>query len=287
MNRAITALLARRRTDNGFPELPGGSYRPAATAWAILCLEAHENYRDEVTSARARLKASQTSDGSIPLSADHPEAFWPTFPGALALSGDMEFKEVHDKAIGFILSRSNKKIVGEDGALQAREDRLTGWPWIDQTYAWVEPTAMAVKALVSAGLADHDRTLSGVSLLLDRQLPKGGWNYGNTLVFEQTLNPMPGPTGMALWALDQHIERSRIVGSLEYLQGVLPRLVTPLSLGWALLGLSCWNVHVRNGYELAADCLARQERYGTYSTTHIATLLYAIAMLRMQEFGDA
>ena len=141
---------------------------------------------------------------------------------------------------------------------------------------------MAVRALTEVGLTNHDRTRDGIKLLLDRQLTDGGWNYGNTTVYGQRLNPMPGPTGMALWALADHVERSQVSGSLKYLQEQLGRLKTPLSLGWALKGLSSWNIKIEKGYELAVACLNRQQKYGQYNTSQTAILLLAMAMLEIQ-----
>lgn len=278
----LQTLIARRRADGGFPEQPGGDYRPDATAWVIHCLAAYQLHGEIASAARARLKASQHADGSIPVTANHPEAFWPTFPGALAFSGVTEYREAHDRAIGFILGVVNKKLPHEESSLDFPKGLVPGWPWTNHTHTWVEPTAMAVRALTLAGRADHERTLSGIRLLIDRQLPDGGWNYGSTVVFDQYLNPMPVPTGMALWALSGHVERTKVAGSLRYLQGRLSGLVTPHSLGWALIGLSSWQVPVDNGHELAVDCLSRQQRYGAYNTTHLAILLYAMEQLRTQ-----
>ena len=38
---------------------------------------------------------------------------------------------------------------------------LVGWPWIDETHSWIEPTAMHVLALKAAGHADHPRSPRG------------------------------------------------------------------------------------------------------------------------------
>ena len=142
---------------------------------------------------------------------------------------------------------------------------------------------MAVSALTEAGLTNHNRTRDGIKLLLDRQLADGGWNCGVTTVYGQQLNPVPGSTGMALWALADHVDVLQVTGSLNYLQKELRRLKTPLSLGWALIGLSSWGIKVDEGYELALNCLNRQQKYGAYNTSHVAILLLAITMLDIQE----
>ena len=56
-------------------------------------------------------------------------------------------------------------------------------------------------ALRAAGRASHPRVREAVRLLCDRALDEGGWNYGNTRVFANTLQPFPATTGIALTAL--------------------------------------------------------------------------------------
>jgi hypothetical protein len=284
--REISFILSRRDHDGGFPEIQGGDYRPDATAWVTLCLDAYQTHSDIAAAARAKLRSTQKADGSIPLSVDHPEAFWPTFPSVLAFSGDPESKGAHAKAIDFLVSTTGRHSPKLEDDPTGHDTTIQGWPWIDQTHAWVEPTAMAISALTEAGLAHHGRTLDGIKLLLDRQLTNGGWNYGNTAIYGKQLNPMPAPTGMALWALADHVELSQITESLKYLQEQLGRLKTPLSLGWAFKGLSAWNIKIEKGYELAVACLDRQQKYGPYNTSQTAILLLAMAMLDIQESAN-
>ncbi|MCA9481876.1 MAG: hypothetical protein KC545_16145, partial [Nitrospira sp.] len=61
-------------------------------------------------------------------------------------------------------------------------------------------------------------------MLIDRQLPHGGWNSGNTLVFGKELLPLPECTGIALQALAGNTERPLVEHSLSYLLDQLPHL---------------------------------------------------------------
>jgi hypothetical protein len=116
---------------------------------------------------------------------------------------------------------------------------LAAWPWAAGTHAWVEPTALAVMALKSAELGDHSRTREGVRMLLDRQLPSGGCNYGNTFVLGQKLRPHIQPTGMALAALGGDREgESRINRSVAWLANHLSGRTATASLCWGLMGLA-------------------------------------------------
>jgi hypothetical protein len=112
-------------------------------------------------------------------------------------------------------------------------------------------------------------------MILDRQLPHGGWNYGNTTVYGQELHPMPESTGAALASLTGQVEQRAVARSLDYLQGEVDRLRTPISLGWGLLGLAAWDLWPSNGAALVERCLANQARYGEYDTSALCLLLLA------------
>ena len=65
---------------------------------------------------------------------------------------------------------------------------------------------MGILALKAVGFAGHDRVKEAVRMILNRQLPSGGWNYGNTTVFKRELLPMPEHTGQALCALSGFVQ---------------------------------------------------------------------------------
>jgi hypothetical protein len=127
-------------------------------------------------------------------------------------------------------------------------------------------------ALRAAGYGQHDRVLEAIRMILDRQLPHGGWNYGNTLMFGKELHPMPDSTGAALTGLAGAVDQDTVSRSLDYLQGEVDRLRTPISLGWSLLGLAAWDLWPLNGAALVERCLANQTRYGEYDTSALCLL---------------
>lgn len=69
------------------------------------------------------------------------------------------------------------------------------------------------------------------------------------------------------------VNPERVARSVEYLQGEADRLRTPISLGWALLGLAAWGVWPSNGEALVERCLANQSRYGEYDTSALCLLI--------------
>ena len=90
-------------------------------------------------------------------------------------------------------------------------------------------------------VVDHPRLKEGMSLILDRAIPDGGWNFGNNIVFGRGLRPKPAPTGMALLALSGIVDCHQAIDrALSYLEEELPRVRSAISLGWGLLGLTAW-----------------------------------------------
>ena len=127
-------------------------------------------------------------------------------------------------------------------------------------------------ALRMAGYGWHDRVHEAVRMLLDRQLPHGGWNAGNTIVFGHELHPMPEGTGSALAGLAGAVDEAEVARSLDYLHGEVDRLRTPISLGWSLIGLAAWGQWPTRGDALIERCLANQSRYGGYDTSSLCLL---------------
>lgn len=287
LQSAILSLLARRRSDGGFSEQPGGDYRPDATAWAALCLNSFHAYPDIVAAARAKLCTSQLADGSIPITPDYPEAFWPTAVASLALADASEFSVAHSNTIKFLLASGGEKLSKEPDSPIGHDTSIQGWSWVARTHSWIEPTAMTIRALSAAGYTKHKRVQEGVRLLLDRQLPNGGWNCGATIIYGKVLNSLPTSTGMALWSLAGLIAPEQITISLNSLKEQLPRIHTPLSLGWALHGLTAWNIAIPKTDDLIAECLRGQDRYSSYGTFHLCVLLTTANALKPTENGHA
>lgn len=273
MRAEFEALSNRRLPNDGFPENVGGILRPDATAWAAICLGRLEAYAKVGLDACNALVSAQSSDGRVPVDADHPDAFWPTPIAILAWSQFEGFEKPRERAIGFLLDVTGVHWTKRDGSPVGHDTSLRGWPWTTGTHSWVEPTSLVLQALAQTGYGHEQRAREAVALLLDRQLPTGGWNYGNTAVFSQTLNPMPVPTGMALQALSGATEHRAVETSISYLKSVLPSLLGAKSLGWGLLGLSAWHQDVSNASQLVDNCLQRQKRRGPLATTDLAVLL--------------
>lgn len=270
------ALLQQALANGGYQSSAAAGYRSDATAWAILALQAACLGPGALKSARLRLAQDQLIDGRISISPRHPDAYWPTPLCILAWNQDPDFQAAREKACQFLLSTTGSHFAKESDSPLGHDPALKGWPWIDHTHSWVMPTSLSVLALKAAAYGRHDRVREAQHLLLDRQLSSGGWNYGNTTVFGQTLHPTPESTGVALSALAGSPIRPEVASSLTYLRTRLAQVQTPFSLSWGLLGLSAWGERPPDAAQRLRDCWQGQERYGPYGTEAISLLLLAL-----------
>lgn len=269
-------LCGRSTTDGGFAPLAGAGSRVDATAWASLALAWTDRDPGLLEKARSRLAADQSEDGRLSISHGRPEACWPTALAILAWHrGSASHLEAQGRAVQFLLQTTGVHWPRVDGAPVAHDTAIRGWPWIERTHSWVEPTALAVMALTVAGHGDHDRVREASLMLLDRQLPKGGWNYGNTFVFGKELLPMADATGMALGALAERTPRESVAISLQVLAGQTMRSRSPLSLGWGLLGLGAWGEYPGDSLDRVLETVKKQEQFGPFDTTLLSLLVIA------------
>ena len=271
----LETVRSRVLRPGGFAGKTGGGFQVDATAWAVLALKVLGQGADLLDAARARLAANQSADGRVSLSPQHPEAFWPTPLAILAWHQDPAHREAQARAVDFLLAATGLHWPRDQDRTFAHDPSLRGWPWIAETHSWVEPTAMAVIALRITGFGEHERVKEAVRLLLDRQLPGGGWNYGNTKVFDQELFPFPETTGVALNALKGAAPPEQIQKSLVYLRSRVQKVRTPLALGWGLLGLASWGEEPAGAPAWIKECLGRQEIYGPFDTASLSLLLVA------------
>jgi len=211
------------------------------TALAAMGLLAH-GYDEPAARGLNWLCDVQRSDGSLGIDASNAKPCWATGWAVLAWQAalatqrrDPRWADAAGRAVAWILALQGRgqprsKWFGHDTSLQA-------WPWVEETQSWVEPTAINLVALKRSGHSGHARSREAVVMLLDRMVPGGGWNYGNTIVLGATLKPHVQPTGLALAALTgeptaaEHVHRS-----LGYLEQALSARTTTASLCYALIG---------------------------------------------------
>jgi hypothetical protein len=249
--------------------LPGAGVAAEPTAIATLALAAHGR-GDAARKAADALVPMQNESGAVGIRSGEQSPGWPSSLAIVAwqtVDGRF-FRDRIDRAVGWLLT--NRGLAIERSAEFGHDSTLVGWAYAEQTHSWVEPTAFAVLALRAAGKADDSAAREGVAMLLDRQLPGGGLNYGNTYVLGQLIRPHVQPTGIGLLALARERDSSgRIAKAIMWLKRSIGPETTPTSLGWAVLGLRAHGVAIAeiddwlaaaarrtSGYKLALLALA-------------------------------
>ncbi len=246
---ARSRLLLLRRGDGAWSYRAGSPPAVEPSALASLALLATASSRDRAEALEAGqwiARQARRPDGSTLVTSDRKadSPGWTT-PFALllwdALGG---FEAERRSASAWLLATKGKQDKPTLNNPIGHDLGLVGWPWVEGTHSWVEPTASSLLALAPSVPSDHPRMVEGVRVLLDRAISTGGWNLGNPVVFGQTLRPLPGPTGLALVALARVARatcpRRIIEAAAAYLAGVVEQTSAPSSLGWATLGLRAW-----------------------------------------------
>lgn len=218
------------------------------TALAALALAVHDRATD-ATSGLTWLAELQAESGNLGVTATESSPCWPTSLATLAwmsyighfgeTNAGFDYRGPVGRAIGWILETKGNTIPPSPEL--GHNTQLVGWPWVVGTHSWLEPTAWAVLALKAAGRSDHPRTREAVKLIIDRLLPNGGCNYGNTFVLGQELRPHIQPSGLAMAALageTGYDVDNRIPHTLDYLEQELGAATTTESLCYGLLGLA-------------------------------------------------
>lgn len=281
----VATLLERRGSTGGFRALAVDAPEAEtaeATAWSAVALSLAVPAAAARRAAADSLARMQSPDGRLSTHPLHPGAYSPTSVAVLAWSADLRRDAERKRAVDFLLAHAGTTFVRDPESPLEMDTEIAGWPWIDRTFSWVEPTAMALLALAAAGLAQHPRARAGRALLFDRQLASGGWNYGNARAFGAELRPAPESTGLVLAALAGAAPESRVERSLARLRVDLPRLRTPLAFAWSLLAASAWGRRPAPAETQSAirEILGRAARYGGYETAELALLLLALVAER-------
>lgn len=236
----LDELAQYAHPEGGWGYAPGQAPQLEPTCLGLLALSLQaDRHAEPIARAHDFVARAAHADGSFRPPLGRAEAIWPTalvlfVRGALDAAG----AEAPRTASYLLGVRGRVPDHPEAGELHDIDLKLTGWPWAEQNFSWVEPTSWAVLALRRAGYGAHSRVREGVALLLDRAMDAGGINYGNRRVLGKLTDPIPGPTALMLLAL-QGESHPRLDAAVTY-------LLTQLDgddlehLGWARLALELY-----------------------------------------------
>jgi hypothetical protein len=288
----LTRVLALQNEDGGFGARAGLPSATEPTALALLALSAHphDKARAEAMRAGRWLLGAQAPDGGWPVVPSVPGSSWPTALAVLAierhgydvgdrkLAGARWLLGVEGRRLGRA-QRFTEWLLGRESAVVV-DDQLTGWPWVHDTFSWIEPTAYAVLAL--DGLrkelpADPLARRLDVArrMIADRACADGGWNYGNSRVLGEELWPYPDTTALALLALRTAGAPAAQAKHLDALERMLGENESGLATALGLIALDAYGRDVRALRARLAERFARTDFLG--DTRALAWAAIAVA----------
>ena len=186
------------------------------------------------------LAVIQRTDGSLPVAEGLPSPGWTTPYALLLWSALPGYNDSVSRARTWLLARKGAMHPPGNNAerIAGHDPRLVGWPWVEATHSWLEPTALAILALCRFQLFDHPRVEAGVRLILDRALPDGRLELWQQVRLRHRAAPAAGPHGSRpARAGRPRCSGSRVSRGLAYLREAVAELRAPVSLGWGILGL--------------------------------------------------
>lgn len=246
---ARTKLLEARGEDSSWGYRFGGERASEPTALVGLAFCDPANAQDLAIARRAAfwLAARQRGDGSLGSSVEPGSPGWPSAHALWLWNALNEptLASARDRAVAYLLEARGETMPKDPAAVVRHDTTLAGWPWVDGTHSWLEPTATALLALVPRIGGDHPRIVEAARLIQDRAIESGGWNYGNRLVFNTPLRPQPATTGLALVALARvretvSVDQTVIRRAVAFLRRSIDRTASPTALAWGVLGLRAW-----------------------------------------------
>jgi hypothetical protein len=258
-------LIDLQNADGGWGLTEAGVSATEPTSWALCALDPMSRDPEAepgASDARKRvvdwLVRRQLPSGAWPVSERVPEPGASTAVATLALACCPE-PALLDRAVAggqWLLDHPGKRIswrtrlwlrLNPNRNLPEIDMRLRGWPWMIGMWGWVEPTAIALLAFRSLEgrlppSEVDDAIQDGVSLLLDRTCPDGGWNHGLGRSHEEDLWPYPDTTALALLALgparSSPAVEEGVAALSRMLESPVSRLTTALGiLAFESLGL--------------------------------------------------
>ncbi len=230
LDRLRRVLFAARNADGGWGYYRGKLSRLEPTCWATLALTTTEldGQAWDPRAALGLLALWQRADGLLTEDKMAPPNLAFNALASLVLlhmerrGGARPSSTVPDRP-GLVtgLQRIAGVAVASSPAIR-QDSRLRGWPWIDGTFSWVEPTSWCVLSLKKARLVagdsiDRGRIEEAERMLVDRCCEGGGWNYGNASVFGSNLHPYVPTTAEALIALQDRAMHPVVTRSLAWL----------------------------------------------------------------------
>ena len=281
MEKLILDILIRCQNHDGswgyYPEGPG-FIEP--TVYALLSLYKRDD--ESFKNGFRWLLGQQNENGSF--ANIDINSTWPSFLVYFLMSVvNVEVNPESSSIMTWILShRGRGAAYSQD--LSNKDILSLGWPWYNDTTSWIEPTSYALIALKHRPTKDS-RTIKiikrGEQFILARACNDGGWNVGNSMLFDTYLSSYPTSTAFALLSLQDHQENSIVLEGLYSFTEVLKQTISPYLLGLGVIVLHCFNEDYR-------DILKKMYQYGQHThwdSHYIPSLALALISSYVENFN--
>jgi hypothetical protein len=273
-------LLGLRNGDGGWGYYPGKASRLEPTCWGLLALARHGDAPVDI----APLQKWPRADGWLLDAKGAPVNYAFNALAALTLLQHPDGAGLVTPIAANLLQARGVKL--EQAAALRQDNSLQAWPWIDQTFSWVEPTSwclLLLKKLRHAQRAPSpdlagERIQIGERMLIDRACQTGGWNYGGSNVYGQELWAYVPTTALGLLAMQDRRDDPVVVKSLQFLQKDAATERSAPALALAMISLVVFGVNVA---PFERDLLSRLDLSRSLgSTVALASSLYALSDTR-------
>ena len=269
------------------------------TSLALMALRGEADF-DAVRVTKS-LQSVRNRDGSWPAFVGDDAGCWVTALVIYALLATKK-AEVPQRSIEWLLENAGReakrfwrwKFQNIDKDVKFNPAKY-GWSWFPGTTSWVIPTALSlltlqrIRGAAVASLSQqpqmNERIDLGVSMLLDRMCPGGGWNAGNGIAFGVALAPYIDATAIALLALQSH-ECEAVDLSLRWLRVRLPYCPSPYGLAWGILALTAYEGKGRDFGDSLEKASSRLTTTITEAGRFLDTTTLAISTLALSAMND-
>jgi len=157
-----------------------------------------------------------------------------------------------------------------------QDNKLQGWPWMADTFSWIEPTCWCLLALKknSEAVGKATRIAEAEKLIANRSCEPGGWNFGNASAVGQDLRPYVPTTALGLIAMQDRRQTPEVARSLAWLRESRLKEGSAVALALTAIALRIYDVPADDVDARLAEDVDRAERMGNMQA--LAMTLFAL-----------
>ena len=226
---SIDYLISAQHKNGGWGYQTGHQPIVESTATVLLALRDEPLASESFQLGLTWLLDCQHEDGGWGINENDHESGWQTAWALMVLKRSKQSDERIIKAVDWLSSVATYAVPRDEFLASPfpKRDSLDAlvWPWLPGQAGWLEPTALAVLALMDV----RSTPLAGsrIEIALDYfghyRTPDGGWNIGNTSSLDTIIIPRAYHTALVLVALSGIAPQNVQPGDITALQQDLSR----------------------------------------------------------------